>query len=108
MMLVLAAGALRSKPLFGVLLLIGACRFVLTGLYEVGAGGTGLEQASGWIGLPLVVFAIYGAQALLLEDGAQRTVLPLGRRGRARTSLEGDLGNQIEQAETEPGIRRQL
>ena len=36
---------LRSKPLFGVLLLIGACRFVLTGLYEVGLGGTGLEQA---------------------------------------------------------------
>ena len=108
MMLVLAVGALRSKPLFGVLLLIGACRFVLTGLYEIGLGGTGLEQASGWIGLPLVVFAIYGAQALLLEDGAQRTVLPLGRRGRARTSLEGDLGHQIEQAETEPGIRRQL
>lgn len=108
MMLVLAVGALRSKPLFGVLLLIGACRFVLTGLYEVGLGGTGLEQASGWIGLPLVAFAIYGAQALLLEDGAQRTVLPLGRRGRARTSLEGDLGHQIEQAETEPGIRRQL
>jgi hypothetical protein len=36
------------------------------------------------------------------------TSLPLGRRGRARTSLEGDLGHQIEQAETEPGIRRQL
>ena len=45
MMLVLAAGALRSKPLFGVLLLMGACRFVLTGLYEAGVGGTGLEQA---------------------------------------------------------------
>jgi len=45
MVLVLAVGALRSKPLFGVLLLIGACRFVLTGLYEVGLGGTGLEQA---------------------------------------------------------------
>jgi uncharacterized protein len=108
MMLVLSAGALRSKPLFGVLLLVGACRFVLTGLYQVAAGGTGLEQASGWLGLPLVAFCIYGALALLLEDGAQRTVLPLGRRGRARTSLEGNLGNQIAQAESEPGIRRQL
>jgi len=36
MMLVLAVGVLRSKPLFGVLLLIGACRFVLTGRYEAG------------------------------------------------------------------------
>lgn len=108
MMLVLSAGALRSKPLFGVLLQAGACRFVLTGLYQTAAGGTSLEQASGWIGLPLAVFSIYGALALLLEDGAQRTVLPLGRRGRARTSIEGDLGHQIEQAESEPGIRRQL
>jgi hypothetical protein len=108
MMLILSAGALRSKPLFGVLLLAGACRFVLTGLYELAIGGTGLEQASGWIGLPLVVLSLYGGLALLLEDGAQRTVLPLGRRGRARTSLEGDLEHQIEQAESEPGIRRQL
>jgi hypothetical protein len=33
------------------------------------------------------------------ETNAQRTVLPLGRRGRARTPLKGDLGHQIEQAE---------
>ncbi len=43
--LAFGAGALRSKPLSGVLLLMGACRFALTGLYEAGAGGTGLEQA---------------------------------------------------------------
>jgi succinate-acetate transporter protein len=108
MMLVLSAGALRSKPLFGVLLMLGAGRFVLTGLYQAAIGGTVLERVSGWIGLPLMAFSVYGGLALLLEDGAQRTVLPLGRRGRARTSLEGDLGHQIEQAESEPGIRRQL
>ncbi|MEU4037381.1 hypothetical protein [Streptomyces collinus] len=39
---------------------------------------------------------------------AQRTVLPLGRRGRARTSLQGDLGHQLDQAEREAGVRRQL
>jgi len=108
MMLILSVGALRSKPLFGVLLLGGAGRFVLTGLYELAAGGPGLEQASGWIGLPLLAFSLYGGLALLLEDGAQRTVLPLGRRGRARSSLEGDLERQIERTESEPGIRRQL
>jgi uncharacterized protein len=108
MMLVLSAAALRSKPLFGVLLVLGACRFALTGLYQAAAGGTGLERASGWLGLPLVAFSLYGALGLLLEDGAQRTVLRLGRRGRARSSLEGDLQHQIAQAESEPGIRRQL
>ncbi|MFY9929784.1 MAG: hypothetical protein WAK82_17410 [Streptosporangiaceae bacterium] len=67
-----------------------------------------METASGWIGVPLAAFSICGALALLLEDGAQRTVLPLGRRGQAWTSLEGDLSHQIEQVESEPGIRRQL
>jgi succinate-acetate transporter protein len=107
-MAVLVAGSLQAKPLFGVLLAAGACRFALTGLYQVIGGTKILETASGWIGVPLVVFALYGALALLLEDGAQRTVLPLGRRGRARSSLEGDFGSQIAQAEQEPGIRRQL
>jgi hypothetical protein len=45
MMLVLSVGALRSKPLLGVLLLLGACRFLLTALYETAVGRTGLEQA---------------------------------------------------------------
>jgi hypothetical protein len=57
--------------------------------------------------VPLVVFALYGGLALLLEDGAQRTVLPLSRCGRARSSLEGDFGSQIARAAQEPDIRRQ-
>ncbi|HEY0717282.1 MAG TPA: GPR1/FUN34/YaaH family transporter [Streptosporangiaceae bacterium] len=108
LMLMLSAGALRSKPLLGVLLAIGACRFVLSALYELSAGGAGLERASGWTGVPLVALSLYSGLAFLLEEGAQRTVLPLGRRGRARTSLEGGLGDQIERAESEPGVRRQL
>ena len=44
----------------------------------------------------------------MLEDSAQRTVLPTGRRGRARSSLEGSLTHQIEAAEREAGVRRQL
>jgi hypothetical protein len=34
--------------------------------------------------------------------------LPLGRRGRARSSLEGSFAHQVQQAEQEPGVRRQL
>jgi hypothetical protein len=35
-------------------------------------------------------------------------VLPLGRRGRARSSLEGGLADQLCHAEQEAGVRRQL
>jgi succinate-acetate transporter protein len=107
LMLLLSVAALPGKPLFGVLLLTGACRFVLTGAYEAG-GAPVLQTAAGWVGVALAAFALYGGFALLLEDTAQRTVLPLGLRGRARTSLQGDLGTQLEQAEREAGVRRQL
>ena len=46
--------------------------------------------------------------ALLLEESTQRMVLPLGRRGRARTSLEGSFEHQVRRAEKEAGVRRQL
>ena len=48
------------------------------------------------------------ASSLPLEESYQRTVPPLGRRGRARSSLEGSFAHQVQQAEQEPGVRRQL
>ena len=77
-------------------------------VYQAALGGTAVLHVAGWIGPPLAAFSLYGGLALLLEDGAQRTVLPIGRRGRARSSLEGGIGSQIEQAEREAGVRRQL
>jgi succinate-acetate transporter protein len=106
-MFVMSAPAVTGKPLFGALLVIGACRFALTGVYQA-TGLAGVEQAAGWLGLPLAVFALYGGLALLLEESYQRTVLPLGRRGRARSSLEGGFSHQVQRAEREPGVRRQL
>ena len=106
-MLVMSVTALAGKPLFGALLMIGACRFALTGVYQA-TGITAVEQAAGWLGAPLAVFALYGGLALLLEESKQRMVLPLGRRGRARSSLEGGFRHQVHQAELEPGVRRQL
>lgn len=101
LMLVMAAASVAGKPLFG-LLLIGACRFALTGVYQA-TGTTGVEQAAGWLGVPLAIFALYGGLALLREESHQRMVLPLGRRGRARTSIEGRFGHQVDQTELEPG-----
>lgn len=107
LMLVMSAVSVTGKPLFGLLLFIGACRFALTGLYQ-GSGTVLVEHAAGWLGLPLGAFALYGGLALLLEESHQRMVLPLGRRGRARTSMEGSFAHQVHQAEQEPGVRRQL
>lgn len=55
-------------------------------------------------GLLLAAFALYGGLALLLEEGRQRSVLPMGRRGLAKTSLDGDLQHQVRTASQEPGV----
>lgn len=107
LMLVMSAASVAGKPLFGLLLAIGACRFALTGVFQA-TGNVPVEHAAGWLGVPLAVFALYGGLALLLEESYQRMVLPLGRRGRARSSLEGSFANQVRQAEQEAGVRRQL
>ncbi|WP_369165444.1 hypothetical protein [Streptomyces sp. AFD10] len=98
--LALAGAAAQSKPLFAVLL-------TLTGLYEAGLGNA-LQTAAGWTGVGIGVFALYGGLALLVEDGKQRTVLPLFRRGKARESIEGDLREQLTEAQQEAGVRHQL
>jgi succinate-acetate transporter protein len=106
-MLVLSAASMQGKPLFGLLLFFGAVRYALTGCYDA-TGHHALQTVSGWVGVVLAAFALYGGLALLLEEGTQRTVLPLGRRGRARSSLEGGLADQLCHAEQEAGVRRQL
>jgi succinate-acetate transporter protein len=106
LMLALLAASLRGKPLFGILLLIAATRFVLVGAFEAG-GPARLMTLAGWI-VVVAAFALYGGLALLLEDSAQRTVLPLLPHGRARKSIEADLAHQLRQAENEAGVRRQL
>lgn len=105
--LALAAAAAQSKPLFAVLLILTALRFGLTGLYEAGLGNA-LQVTAGWTGIGIGIYALYGGLALLVEDGKQRTVLPLFRRGAARRSIEGDLREQLTPAQQEAGVRHQL
>lgn len=51
-----------AKPAFGLLLITGACRFALTGVYQGSlGGGPVVATMAGWIGLPLAVFSLYGA-----------------------------------------------
>ncbi|MFD6415306.1 acetate uptake transporter family protein [Streptomyces sp. NPDC060194] len=105
--LALAAASAQTKPLFAVLLTLAAVRFGLTGLYEAGLG-TAFQAAAGWTGLVIGAYALYAGLALLVEDGKQRTVLPLFRRGAARKSIEGDLREQLTSAQQEAGVRHQL
>jgi succinate-acetate transporter protein len=103
----MAIATISGKPVFALLLTLAAVRYLLTGLYEA-SGSIGFEHASGWVGLPIGLFSVYGGLALLLEDARQRIVLPIGRRGASRTSLEGELRDQFVGLEQEAGVRRQL
>jgi succinate-acetate transporter protein len=99
--------AIRAQPLLGLILMLSSVRSLLAGIYEVG-GPKPLFTSAGVIGVGLTVLAFYGALAFLLEDTTQRTVLPLARRGQARTSLTGDIDAQLSDLAAEAGVRRSL
>jgi uncharacterized protein len=107
---VIAAFAVTSafgKPVLSVVGSLSCARFIVTGVYQI-HGGLVWEHASGWIGLPMSAAAFYLALALMVEDTQLRTLLPLGRRGAARSALESSLRNQVEAIEREAGVRQQL
>ncbi|UMG91843.1 hypothetical protein [Nocardioides sp. TF02-7] len=64
--------------------------------------------AAGWVGIVLATVALYAAAAFELEGARQRRVLPLGRRGSARTAVGGELDQQVAQLAREAGVRQQL
>src|SRR4051794_1385500 len=103
-LLVLAAPGLVGKPLIGSLIVVAGARFVVSGLYEL-LDQVGIERAAGVLGVVIAAIGAYGALALGLEDVQHRTVLPVGRRGEAKTAFEEDLGTQLEPLEHEAGVR---
>ncbi len=105
--LLMGGGAVGGKVAAGAMILTGSARFILSGLYEL-TSSTGVEHASGIIGLVFVGAAAYVGLAALLEDSARRTMLPLGRRGDARAALRSGLDAQLSQLEHEAGVREQL
>jgi uncharacterized protein len=105
--LAFAATSAFGKPVLSVVSAISCARFVVTGVYQI-HGGLRWEHISGWIGLPMSAAAFYLGLALMIEDTQLQTVLPLGRRGAARTALESHLRDQVEAIEREAGVRQQL
>jgi len=104
--LVLAIAALAAKPFFSLILLVTSARFALSCAHQLGV--TGLESIATGLGLALAAMSVYGALALLIEDGRGRTVLPLFRTGKARQAIEADLDAQLRDISHEPGVRLQL
>jgi uncharacterized protein len=100
-----AAGSGKLIPL-GVLATT-ALRFAVTGLYELTASPT-WQDIAGITGLVLCALALYAALAMALEDARRETSLPVLRRGLGRTSLEGNLSDQLARIEREAGVREQL
>lgn len=104
-LLFISAG--RSRLVFGAIILSGCARLCLTGLYEI-KSTHGLKEAAAILGLVLAGACAYGIVALLTEDLPRRSLLPVGRSGRAASSLGGGLREQLEDLEHEAGVRRQL
>jgi uncharacterized protein len=86
---------------------VGSARFLISGLYEL-TGSVGVEHAARIVGLVFVGVAAYVGFATLLEDSARRTILPIGRRGLARSAFSGGLDAQVAELEHEAGVREQL
>jgi uncharacterized protein len=102
-----ALGAATGKLVPALVLSTVAVRFAVTGLFEITASATWKDLA-GIVGLALCALAVYAAAAMLLEDARRRTVLPVGRRGDGKASLEGGLEDQVRRIEGEAGVREQL
>ena len=105
--LLTTGGFAGGKAAAGAVILAGSARFIVSGLYEL-TGNAGLEHAAGIIGLVFVGVAGYVGVATLLEDSAKRSLLPIGRRDRARAAVEAGLDAQLRELEREAGVREQL
>jgi hypothetical protein len=82
------------------------CRSVCASAVEFGLRE--LSTATAALGMALVVMSLYGGTAFLIEDLKQRPVLPLGRRGQARSAMQGSLADQLRTVPNETGVRQQL
>ncbi|WP_348637975.1 hypothetical protein [Blastococcus capsensis] len=99
--------ALSSKVVAAAVMASTAGRFVSTGIYEM-SGSPAWKVTAGWVGLLAAVIALYAAAAFELEGTRERTVLPVGRRGKGRAAMAGK--GPLEPAELveEAGVRPQL
>jgi hypothetical protein len=103
-----ATTAAQSKLVPALVVLLAGIRFVLTGIYKIGAGGGTWQHAAGWAGVGLCGLALYAVLSLEIEDVLHRTVLPTLRRRSGKAALQSGLGEQVQEVAAEAGVRSQL
>jgi hypothetical protein len=105
---VIALGAISvavAKPLPGAVFGLTALRFVLAGVYQLGAEPA-WRDAAGILGLVIVGLAAYCVLAFELESQLGHALLPTLRRGPGRAALSGDPAASIGDVLHDPGVRR--
>ena len=115
-LVLLAGGALialtatttaRAKLIPGAAIGLSGVHFVAMGVYELASAG-GWQNVSGVVSLAVVALAGYAAWAAELEDMADETVAPTGRRHGGRAAVSAPFADQVAGVANEPGVRRQL
>lgn len=107
-LLVSATIAAQHKLVPAAVVGLTGLRFILTGIYKIGAGGPAWQHAAAWAGVVLCGVALYAVLSLELEDVKHHTVLPTLRRGRGRQVLRSRLDEQVQDVAAEAGVRSQL
>jgi uncharacterized protein len=100
-----AIAVLALKPLPASVFGLSAARFVLAGVYELGAS-SGWQNAGGIVGLVVTGLAGYCVLAFELEGEMHRPVLPTFRRGSARAAILGEPSAQLDGVANEAGVRQ--
>jgi len=93
-----------GKPLAGATFALEGVRFVIAGVYQLGAPGA-WQQTAGIIGLVVVGLAAYNVLAFELEGVKRHAVLPTFRRGRALAAVSGPPPAQLQDLAAEAGVR---
>jgi uncharacterized protein len=94
-----------SKPLVAVVFLLAGLRFIVAGVYLLGATSF-WQDAGGIIGLGVVGAAVYGVLAFELEGQMHHPVLPTFRRGRGAAALTDDPAAAVDGLVREAGVRQ--
>lgn len=95
-----------AKPLPGAVIGLAALRFVVAGIYQMGAV-TAWQDTAGIIGLVVAGLASYAVLAFELEGQQHAPVLPTFRVGRGRDAvLADDPARRIDGVSNEAGVRQ--
>jgi succinate-acetate transporter protein len=100
-----AAAISTGKPLPGVVFALAAGRFAVAGIYQLSSVVT-WRDADGIIGLVVTGVAVYALLAFKLEDQRHHPLLPTFRRGLGRRAMLGGPLAQLDDIDSEAGVRR--